>query len=108
MNKLKKILERFYNVFNLFFKNKNNTYVWCVCGNEMVHDVENEENLSFIRDVYIENRNIVHYKCSKCKVDSFFDFDHPVPIKLPFSDNDNIIEQYCEKFEEITYGKNLL
>lgn len=70
------------------------TWVWCKCGNEMVGDDDGKKNLSFVRDVYVENRNVVHYKCSKCGNESFFDFDHPVPISLPFTENDDIIERY--------------
>ena len=53
-----------------------------------------DEQKSFIRDVYIQDRNVVHYKCSKCGKESFYDFDHPCPILLPFTKNDDIIEVY--------------
>jgi len=70
------------------------TFVYCKCKNEMVGDDDGQKNLSFIRDVYIDGRNVVHYKCSKCGEESFFDFDHPCPISLPFAENDDIIERY--------------
>ena len=74
------------------------TFVYCKCKNEMVGDEDGQKNLSFIRDVYIEERNVVHYKCSKCGEESFFDFDHPCPISLPFAENDNIIERYRKAY----------
>ena len=70
------------------------TFVYCKCKNEMVGDDDGQKNLSFIRDVYIEERNVVHYKCSKCGEESFFDFDYPCPISLPFAENDDIIKRY--------------
>ena len=81
-------------------ENQNYTSVWCECGNELVSDVENGKNASFIRDTYVDKRNVVHYKCSKCKKDNFYDFDHPAPISLPFSDNDEIIKKYKAKFKD--------
>lgn len=70
------------------------TFVYCKCGNEMVGDDDGQKNLSFIRDVYVEERNVVHYKCSKCGKESFFDFDFPAPISLPLYEGDTLIEQY--------------
>ena len=74
--------------------NSQRTHIWCKCGNELVGDVDSQKHLSFIRDVYIGDRNVVHYKCSKCGKDSYFDFDYPIPIPLPFTENDDIIERY--------------
>jgi len=69
---------------------KQRTFVYCKCGNE----INREDDSSFIRDVYIKERNVIHYKCSKCGTESFFDFDYPCPIPLPFTEKDDIIEQY--------------
>jgi len=91
-DKLKSLLWHKYLVSRS--KQNQRTWVWCNCGNEMVGDDDGQKNLSFIRDVYVENRNVVHYKCSKCGNESFFDFDHPAPISLPFTENDDIIERY--------------
>lgn len=75
---------------------KQRTWVWCRCGNEMVGDTKDGKSLSFVRDVYMGDRNIVHYKCSKCGVDSYFDFDFPTPIALPLYTGDDIINRYNE------------
>jgi len=76
------------------------TFVFCQCGNEMIGDIskENQESLSFVRDVYIDNRNVVHFKCSKCRKDNFFDFDHIAPICLPAFDGDDIVEKYKKEY----------
>jgi lipopolysaccharide biosynthesis regulator YciM len=74
------------------------TFVYCKCKNEMVGDEDGQKNLSFIRDVYIEERNVVHYKCRKCGEESFFDFDYPCPISLPLAENDTIIERYRKAY----------
>lgn len=79
-------------------KSEQRTWVYCKCGNEMVGDDDGQKNLSFIRDVYLEERNVVHYKCSKCGMESFFDFDHPCPISLPFTEGDTIIERYKKAY----------
>lgn len=81
-------------------KKNQRTFVYCKCKNEMCGDTDEEgqKNLSFIRDVYVEERNVVHYKCSKCGEESFFDFDHPCPIALPFAENDTIIERYKKAY----------
>jgi hypothetical protein len=76
-------------------KTKNQkTFLYCECGNEMIGDNDGQKNLSFIRDAYVNERNVVHYKCSKCEAESFFDFDHICPISLPISKDDDIVEQY--------------
>ena len=76
---------------NLFrAKPQQSTFVYCKCGNELVADAEK----SFIADVYVIERNVVHYHCSNCGLDSYYDFDHPVPLKLPFTENDSIIADY--------------
>jgi len=69
------------------------THVYCSCKNEMVAD-----ELSFIRDVYIGDRNVVHYKCSKCGKESFWNFDFPVPISLPLYEGDDTIEKYKKQY----------
>lgn len=80
---------------NMRIRRKNQrTFVYCKCGNEMVGDDDGKKNLSFIRDVYVEERNVVHYKCSKCGKESFFDFDFPGPISLPLYEGDTLIERY--------------
>jgi len=99
MKKLNEALKQAWHKYHVSrskrIRSKNQrTFVYCKYGNEMVADDDGQKNLSFIRDVYVEERNVVHYKCSKCGTESFFDFDHPCPISLPFADNDDIIERY--------------
>lgn len=78
-----------------FNKDEQRTFTYCECGNELC------SSNSFIRDVYLKNRNVVHYKCSKCKNENFFDFDHPVPLKLPFSEEDKIVDDYRREYEKV-------
>ena len=87
------------NLFKRLFAKKEKvksqgTQVFCSCGNELIADAENGIHKSFIRDIYIGWRNVVHYKCSKCKADSYWDFDHIAPLSLPLSEDDNIIDLY--------------
>lgn len=79
-------------------KKKQTTFIYCACGNEMVADMHEGKNQSFIRDVYVNDRNVVHYNCSKCKKDSYFDLDFPAPVELPLNAEDNIIEKYQKAF----------
>jgi len=55
---------------------KQNTWVYCTCGNDMCSDN------SFISDTYDENDdNHVKYKCCKCGTEHDYNFDiAPVPI----------------------------
>jgi len=57
-------------------KNKQRTFIYCKCGNEMCSDG------SFLSDTYDENNeNHVKYKCKKCNRESDYTFDlAPVPI----------------------------
>jgi hypothetical protein len=71
-------------------KKKQTTHIWCKCGNELVGDAQH----SLVRDIYVNGRNVVHYKCSKCNENSYWDFDHPAPLSLPFTKEDNIIDLY--------------
>lgn len=74
---------------------KQRTFVWCKCGNEMVGDHGNDDkNRSFIRDVYVNDRNVVHYRCSKCGTDCYFDFDFPAPMPIPLWTEDTILDDY--------------
>ena len=55
--------------------NKQKTFIYCECGNEMCSDG------SFISDTYDENDNHVKYKCQKCGMEYDYNFDiTPVPI----------------------------
>lgn len=81
-------------------KKAQSTWVYCACGNEMVGDFDEKEkkNPSFIRDTYIAFRNVVHYKCSKCTKESFYDFDFPAPVLLPLAKTDIIIDLYKKEY----------
>jgi hypothetical protein len=57
-------------------KTTQTTFVKCSCGNELVGDAEK----SFVRDVYVDSSNVMHYKCSECGEDSYWNFDFPCPI----------------------------
>lgn len=67
-------------MFGLFKKKttpkKQSTLVYCDCGNELV------SSNSFVSDELDENGdNHVKYKCTKCGLESDFNFDiAPVPI----------------------------
>lgn len=93
---MKGLIKKFSDSFAGNKKPIQRTFVYCKCGNEMVGDTDRQKNLSFIRDVYVNNRNVVHYKCSKCKIDSHFDFDFPAPLKLPLFEGDNLTEEYTK------------
>lgn len=66
----------------------------------MVGDLDEDltKNLSFVKDAYVQTedgeRNVVHYNCSKCKKDSFFDFDiAPCPIQM--EEDSASVKAYC-------------
>lgn len=71
---------------------KQTNFLYCDCGHELIGNQKNPT--SFIRDINIGDRNVVHYNCQSCKTDKFYDFNHFVPVPLPFSANDDIITKY--------------
>jgi len=74
-------------------KSKQRTFVYCPhcphCKHEMVG------SNSLVRDVYVRGTNVVHYKCTKCSFNSYWNFDHPVIFQV---DNDTAFA-YKKKFK---------
>lgn len=68
-------------------KNKQHTFIYCPkCRNEMI------KNGQFIED----NDGIIKYRCSKCGIISFWDFDNfPVPMLRTCGHCNHLI---CDKF----------
>lgn len=64
---------------------KQTSFLFCKCGHELLGT--DMQNTSFKSDVYVENRNVVHYHCQKCSHDTYFDFDiSMVPIEITDTD----------------------
>lgn len=55
------------------------TFVWCSCGNELC------SSESLVSDTWEYG---VHYKCSSCGENQWYNFDAPVPYRI----KDQIIE----------------
>jgi len=67
------------NLKKMFNGQKQRTFVYCSCGNELC------SSESFVSDTYEEDGNHVRYKCSVCEQESDWDFDiAPVAIKRPW------------------------
>lgn len=69
-------------------KVKQTTFCYCECGNELI------SNNCCVRDVYLFNRNVVHFICDKCGKNTYYDFDFPAPVELPMYEDDDIIDRY--------------
>lgn len=55
---------------------KQTTFIYCECGEELINSD------SFISDTYEKDQNIVHYECKNCGKNSYWDFDHILPLLI--------------------------
>jgi len=78
-------------ITRLFKKNNSQrTFIYCPhCKNELV------SSNSIIRDVYVHDYNVVHYRCSECSFNSYWNLDHPAIFQV----DDETAKLYKQKYK---------
>lgn len=73
-----KISDFFFLIIGWLLKRqkKQTTFIYCKCGEELINSD------SFISDSYFNDQNFVHYECKSCGRNSYWDFDHIVPLLI--------------------------